>query len=63
MSGKDTLIASHTGSGKTLAYLLPLIQMLKDEEKAAGQQITRPKRPRILVLGEAETLWRAGITT
>jgi len=33
-AGGDFLIASHTGSGKTLAYLLPLVELLKREERA-----------------------------
>lgn len=52
----DVLLASHTGSGKTLAYLLPLIQLLKNEEKVAGQQLTRAKRPRVLILGPTREL-------
>lgn len=41
------LIAAETGSGKTLAYLLPTIELLKQDEKNIDR---RPYRPRALVL-------------
>jgi len=54
MRGGDVLLASHTGSGKTLAYLLPLVQKLKDEERAG---ITaRNRHPRALVMGPTREL-------
>eukprot|EP00897_Mesotaenium_endlicherianum_P005549 jgi/Mesen1/5021/ME000025S04420 len=49
LSGQSLVVASHTGSGKTLAYLLPLVQMIKRDEKERGLE-TRPKRPRALIL-------------
>lgn len=50
----DFLLASHTGSGKTLAYLLPLVHLLKQTESAGV--ITKPRRPRALVLGPTREL-------
>eukprot|EP00239_Pterosperma_sp_CCMP1384_P003682 CAMPEP_0197861760 /NCGR_PEP_ID=MMETSP1438-20131217/38018_1 /TAXON_ID=1461541 /ORGANISM="Pterosperma sp., Strain CCMP1384" /LENGTH=604 /DNA_ID=CAMNT_0043479047 /DNA_START=361 /DNA_END=2175 /DNA_ORIENTATION=+ len=49
MKGGNVLLASQTGSGKTLSYLLPMIQQLKEDELDKGI-ITKPKRPRALVL-------------
>ena len=45
---QDLVTASHTGSGKTFAYLLPLVQMMKEDEEAGIS--TKPKRPRAVVL-------------
>lgn len=51
MDHKDLFIASQTGSGKTLAYLLPLIELLRKEERESLATVgTRPSRPRVLVL-------------
>lgn len=51
MAQKDLFIASQTGSGKTLAYLLPLVELLRKEEReSAGAVGTRPSSPRVLVL-------------
>lgn len=45
------MVADHAGSGKTLAYLLPLIQMLRDEEKKLGKDASRvPRQPRLLII-------------
>ncbi|GLI63965.1 hypothetical protein VaNZ11_007133, partial [Volvox africanus] len=44
------VLADQAGSGKTLAYLLPLMQALRCEEAAAGTRVTRPKRPRGIVV-------------
>ncbi|GIL45873.1 hypothetical protein Vafri_3002 [Volvox africanus] len=44
------VLADQAGSGKTLAYLLPLMQALRREEVAAGTRVTRPKRPRGIVV-------------
>lgn len=49
MNGLDVLLSSATGEGKTLAYLLPLAHRLKVEEVEGGL-VTRPGRPRCLVL-------------
>lgn len=43
-------IADQAGSGKTLAYLLPVVQQLRQEEKAAGGPCTQPGSPRAVVL-------------
>jgi hypothetical protein len=53
--GKSVLLASHTGSGKTLAYLLPLVTRLRKQEDAEGF-VSRPKRPRVLVLSPTREL-------
>jgi superfamily II DNA/RNA helicase len=53
--GKSVLMASHTGSGKTLAYLLPLVTRLRKQEDAEGF-VSRPKRPRVLVLSPTREL-------
>ncbi|KAK9809038.1 hypothetical protein WJX72_008266 [[Myrmecia] bisecta] len=55
LKGGDVLLASHTGSGKTLAYLLPLIKLLKEQEAQEGF-VSRPKRPRAIVLGPTREL-------
>ncbi|KAM7266740.1 hypothetical protein ACFE04_004637 [Oxalis oulophora] len=49
LDGESVVLGSHTGSGKTLAYLLPLVQMLRNDEAELGK-ITKPKRPRAVVL-------------
>ncbi len=38
------------GSGKTLAYLLPLLQLLREEEEAARRPLSEPNCPRLLVV-------------
>lgn len=50
LGGHDVVIASETGSGKTLAYLLPMVDILKQEEersrrrgRAAGARLQRPR--------------------
>ena len=55
LSGGHFLVASHTGSGKTLTYLLPVIQQIKDAEKATGAR-AKPKRPRVLIIGPTREL-------
>ena len=54
LAGESAVLAAGTGSGKTLAYLLPLVERLRAEEFAAGEEgaaaLRRPKRPRALVL-------------
>eukprot|EP01018_Ginkgo_biloba_P033778 Gb_33379 [translate_table: standard] len=49
LEGKSIVLASHTGSGKTLAYMLPLVQLLRKDEAEIGV-LTKPKRPRAVVL-------------
>ena len=44
------LLADHAGSGKTLSYLVPLIQMMKLEEKKIGGPVGKPGKPRIVVI-------------
>ncbi|GFH05651.1 uncharacterized protein HaLaN_00150, partial [Haematococcus lacustris] len=55
LSGGDYLLASHTGSGKTLGYLLPIVELMKRQEREQGF-VSRPKRPRVLVLGPTKEL-------
>lgn len=47
--GADVVIGAATGSGKTLAYLLPVLQMLKNEE-LFGNVERRSRRPRAVIL-------------
>lgn len=44
------LIAAQTGTGKTLAYVLPVLQRIKSREEEAGERLTRPNRPRALIM-------------
>ncbi|KAL4565921.1 hypothetical protein LXL04_030027 [Taraxacum kok-saghyz] len=46
---KSVVLGSHTGSGKTLAYLLPLVQLLRQDEALNGMAM-KPRRPRAVVL-------------
>ncbi|KAM0018457.1 putative RNA helicase [Helianthus debilis subsp. tardiflorus] len=46
---KSVVLGSHTGSGKTLAYLLPLVQLLRQDEASNGM-VMKPRRPRAVVL-------------
>lgn len=43
-------IVSPTGSGKTLAYLIPILDQLKKEEELSQCVLTKPERPRALIL-------------
>jgi ATP-dependent RNA helicase DDX18/HAS1 len=47
---KHVVLADHAGSGKTLAYLLPLLEALRAEERAAGGPVTCPRSPRVVVV-------------
>ncbi|XP_071702000.1 DEAD-box ATP-dependent RNA helicase 39 [Rutidosis leptorrhynchoides] len=49
LEGKSVVLGSHTGSGKTLAYLLPLVQLLRQDEALNGM-VMKPRRPRAIVL-------------
>ncbi|XP_072959525.1 DEAD-box ATP-dependent RNA helicase 39 [Typha angustifolia] len=49
LEGKSVVLGSHTGSGKTLAYLLPLVQLMRQDEALSGM-LMRPRRPRAVVL-------------
>jgi hypothetical protein len=44
------VLADHAGSGKTLAYLLPLLQVLREEERILGAAATQRNCPRLLVV-------------
>lgn len=50
------MVADQSGSGKTLAYLVPLIQGIKEAERAAGGPLTKPRQPRAVVLCPTEEL-------
>ncbi|KAF9603962.1 hypothetical protein IFM89_039316 [Coptis chinensis] len=49
LEGKSVVLGSHTGSGKTLAYMLPLVQLLRQDEMLRGM-LMKPRRPRAVVL-------------
>lgn len=49
LGGKSVVLGSHTGSGKTLAYLLPLVQLMRQDEAMFGM-VMKPRRPRAVVL-------------
>ncbi|XP_016506152.1 DEAD-box ATP-dependent RNA helicase 39 [Nicotiana tabacum] len=49
IEGKSVVLGSHTGSGKTLAYMLPIVQLLRQEEELHGMHM-KPRRPRAVVL-------------
>jgi superfamily II DNA/RNA helicase len=47
---KNVLCGSQTGSGKTLGYLLPLMHLLKEQERAQDDLERKRGRPRAVVL-------------
>ncbi|WCJ43291.1 DEAD-box ATP-dependent RNA helicase 39 [Euphorbia peplus] len=49
LDAKSVVLGSHTGSGKTLAYMLPLVQLLRQDESLLGK-LMKPRRPRAVVL-------------
>ncbi|PSS00033.1 DEAD-box ATP-dependent RNA helicase [Actinidia chinensis var. chinensis] len=49
LEGKSVVLGSHTGSGKTLAYMLPLAQLMRQDEALYGI-LMKPRRPRAVVL-------------
>lgn len=49
LDGRSVVLGSHTGSGKTLAYMLPLVQLMRQDELVHGMMI-KPRRPRAVVL-------------
>ncbi|XP_050211735.1 DEAD-box ATP-dependent RNA helicase 39 [Mercurialis annua] len=49
LDGKSVVLGSHTGSGKTLAYMLPLVQLIRQDEALLGK-LMKPRRPRAVVL-------------
>ena len=50
-------IGAQTGAGKTLCYLLPIFQLLKDEEKLAGEEkLTMKNRPRAIIIAPRRSL-------
>ncbi|KAJ1455051.1 P-loop containing nucleoside triphosphate hydrolase protein [Pelagophyceae sp. CCMP2097] len=65
LAGKHVVLAEQTGSGKTLGYLLPLMQRLRDRERARGstkegraqqQDDAAGCRPQVLVLAPTAEL-------
>ncbi|AFK03242.1 DEAD/DEAH box helicase domain protein [Emticicia oligotrophica DSM 17448] len=52
---KEVMLLSPTGSGKTLAFLLPLIQLLKTDEKQVQALILVPSRELAL---QIEQVWK-----
>ncbi|KAK9811880.1 hypothetical protein WJX72_011720 [[Myrmecia] bisecta] len=54
-SAPHIVLGDHAGSGKTLAYLLPLVQRMREEERAGGVN-KRGKAPRVVVLAPTAEL-------
>ncbi|XP_049848800.1 uncharacterized protein LOC126316748 isoform X1 [Schistocerca gregaria] len=52
---ENLVLADQTGTGKTLAYLLPVLQLVKEEE-ADGNVPTAKSRPRVVVLAPSREL-------
>ncbi|CAN1220824.1 DEAD-box ATP-dependent RNA helicase 39 [Linum grandiflorum] len=49
LQGQSVVLGSHTGSGKTLSYLLPIVQLIREDEALSGRMM-KPNRPRAVVL-------------
>ncbi|CAN1802116.1 DEAD-box ATP-dependent RNA helicase 39 [Linum perenne] len=49
LEGQSVVLGSHTGSGKTLSYLLPIVQLIREDEALSGRMM-KPNRPRAVVL-------------
>ncbi|XP_076935663.1 DEAD-box ATP-dependent RNA helicase 50 [Bidens hawaiensis] len=49
INGKSCIIADQSGSGKTLAYLLPVIQIIRQDE-LEGLDKSLPQSPRVVIL-------------
>lgn len=46
----DLFFAGQTGTGKTLAYAVPICNQLKKDEIDMGVKLTKPNRPRAIIL-------------
>ncbi|XP_022767991.1 DEAD-box ATP-dependent RNA helicase 39-like isoform X1 [Durio zibethinus] len=57
LDGKSVVLSSESGSGRTLAYLLPLIQLLRQDEALIS---VKPKHPRAMVLCTSDELCDQG---
>ncbi|XP_013594106.1 DEAD-box ATP-dependent RNA helicase 47A [Brassica napus] len=44
MDRKSVVLGSHTGSGKTLAYLLPIVQLMREDEATLESQVDEKAR-------------------
>jgi superfamily II DNA/RNA helicase len=55
LSKKEILLLSPTGSGKTLAFLLPISQMLKQDEKRVQCLVLTPSRELAI---QIEQVWK-----
>lgn len=62
LRGEHVLLGSQTGSGKTLAYTLPILDRLRREELAFGNDIRREGKPRALILTPTPELARQVIS-
>lgn len=56
LSHNNFYIAAQTGTGKTYAYLLPIFHFLKQQEEQIKDRLTRPKRPRAVILVPSKEL-------
>ncbi|MDB5210920.1 MAG: box helicase domain protein, partial [Sediminibacterium sp.] len=54
-SGKEILLLSPTGSGKTLAFLIPIWQMLQQDEKRVQCLVLTPSRELAI---QIELVWK-----
>jgi superfamily II DNA/RNA helicase len=55
LSNKEVLLLSPTGSGKTLAFLLPIFQLLKQDEKRVQCMVLTPSRELAI---QIEQVWK-----